>query len=161
MAHMLKSDSPVEGSLPDVAEAILGAKSKRELVSELSHVSRPAGSRMADVFLASIFIASGIDKLRRPHRNKQYMESKQLPSTSFLLVPAALLEILGGLATLLRFKPRASASILFSYLLPTTLVFHNFWKSKGEEREAQQVHFMKNLSILGGLAQVIFSNRSK
>jgi putative oxidoreductase len=157
MAHMLKTDSPVEGSPTDVAEAILGEKSKREFLSNWSHASMPVGSRIADVFLASIFIVSGIDKLKRPHKNQQYMESKNLPPSMFLLVGVGLLEMAGGLSILFRFKRRTSASILFSYLIPTTLVFHNFWKSKGEDREMQQVHFMKNLSILGGLAQVIFS----
>ena len=39
-------------------------------------------------------------------------------------------------------------------LMPTTLLFHNFWALDGAEAKTQMVNFMKNLAILGGLAMV-------
>jgi hypothetical protein len=41
--------------------------------------------------------------------------------------------------------------LLFLYLIPTTLIFHNFWAFTGIAMQTQLVNFLKNLSIMGGL----------
>jgi putative oxidoreductase len=41
--------------------------------------------------------------------------------------------------------------LLFLYLIPTTLLFHNFWALQGIERQDNMAHFLKNLAIMGGL----------
>ncbi|QYG95500.1 DoxX family protein [Iamia sp. SCSIO 61187] len=49
--------------------------------------------------------------------------------------------------------PRLSAAALAATLVPTTLAGHRFWEiDDEEERAAQQMGFMKNVSLLGGLA---------
>jgi putative oxidoreductase len=40
-------------------------------------------------------------------------------------------------------------------LIPTTMVFHHFWELQGADRALQMIHFMKNISILGGLLIVL------
>ncbi len=48
--------------------------------------------------------------------------------------------------------PRLSAAALAASLVPTTAAGHRFWESDDkQERAQQQVHFLKNLSMLGGL----------
>lgn len=47
--------------------------------------------------------------------------------------------------------PRLSSAALAATIVPTTLAGHRFWEAEGPERRAQQVHFMKNVSLLGGL----------
>ncbi len=48
--------------------------------------------------------------------------------------------------------PRLSSVVLAGTLVPTTLAGHRFWEEEDPERKAQQqVHFMKNLGLLGGL----------
>ena len=37
------------------------------------------------------------------------------------------------------------------FLVPVTLVFHNFWGAQGSEVQQQLTHFLKNVAILGGL----------
>ena len=46
-----------------------------------------------------------------------------------------------------------AAYILF--MIPTTLIFHNFWAVDAAQAQAQTIHFMKNLAIMGGLLYVI------
>jgi uncharacterized membrane protein YphA (DoxX/SURF4 family) len=49
--------------------------------------------------------------------------------------------------------PRLSAAALAATIIPTTLAGHRFWEvDEPEERAAQQIHFFKNLALLGGLA---------
>ncbi len=54
-------------------------------------------------------------------------------------------------------KARFAALALFLYLIPVTLIMHNFFGVGGAERQAQTIHFMKNLAIMGGLLMVTAS----
>ena len=47
--------------------------------------------------------------------------------------------------------PRLASTALAASLVPTTLAGHRFWEYEGEERQAHQIHFMKNVGLLGGL----------
>jgi len=47
--------------------------------------------------------------------------------------------------------PRLASTALAASLVPTTLAGHRFWEYEGDERKAQQIHFMKNVGLLGGL----------
>lgn len=63
-----------------------------------------------------------------------------------VMVGAGLLLAVGKL-------PRLSAAALAATIVPTTLAGHRFWEvDDPEERSAQQIHFFKNLALLGGLA---------
>ena len=44
--------------------------------------------------------------------------------------------------------------MIFLFLIPTTLVFHNFWASPPEQLVAQRTNFLKNLAIMGGMLMV-------
>lgn len=47
---------------------------------------------------------------------------------------------------------RAAAAVLAGTLVPTTLAVHPYWEQKDPaERRAQQIQFLKNLGVLGGL----------
>ncbi|WKN47376.1 DoxX family membrane protein [Nocardioides sp. Arc9.136] len=48
--------------------------------------------------------------------------------------------------------PRTSAAVLAASLAPTTLAGHRFWEADDQATKTQQqLHFFKNLSVLGGL----------
>jgi putative oxidoreductase len=47
--------------------------------------------------------------------------------------------------------PRLASLALAVTLLPTTVAGHRFWELEGDERMAQQIHFTKNVAMLGGL----------
>ena len=44
---------------------------------------------------------------------------------------------------------------LFLFLIPTTLLFHNFWAYSGADQANQMQHFLKNLAIMGGLLAIV------
>ncbi|KXO89064.1 DoxX family membrane protein [Tsukamurella pseudospumae] len=58
----------------------------------------------------------------------------------------------GGLLLATGRLPRASSLTLAGTLVPATAVDHPFWRESDPEiRREQQLHFVKNLSLLGGL----------
>ena len=72
-----------------------------------------------------------------------------------LLLAATLMELLGGLSVLLGMKEKWGATLLALFLIPVTLIMHQFWFVEGGMREQQLAHFLKNLAILGGLLVII------
>lgn len=52
--------------------------------------------------------------------------------------------------------PRLWATVLAGSLVLTTLAGHRFWEEPDEKARAQQtIHFLKNLSMLGGLLAIV------
>jgi len=103
-------------------------------------------------FLISIiFIMSGFSKIAMYSQMVGYAAAKGLPMAGAGIAVAAAVELLGGLAVLAGFQTRISAWLLFVYLVPATLLFHNFWAMQGMEQQDNMAHFMKNLAIMGGL----------
>jgi putative oxidoreductase len=101
------------------------------------------------VLLSAIFVWSGIGKILDPTSTQQYMAAHGMPATGLLLVAAIAIELGGGLSVLLGYRSRLGAAVLGLFLIPATLIFHtNF------AEPTQQIMFMKNLAILGGLLTI-------
>jgi putative oxidoreductase len=104
------------------------------------------------VALVLIFLISGLGKIGGFASTASLMASKGLPAAPLLLVGAILLEVGGSLSVLAGYKTRWGALALMVFLIPVSLVFHNFWAVTGPEAQQQMINFLKNVSILGGLA---------
>lgn len=108
------------------------------------------------VLLSAIFIISGWGKITGFEGTAGYMAAYGLPFVSLLLVGAILLELGGGLSVLLGFKARLGAAALIVFTVPATLIFHAFWAVEDPGQAfVEQLMFMKNLAILGGLTYVL------
>ena len=103
------------------------------------------------LLISAIFIFSGLGKLAAHAAMVGFAASKGLPAADLAIWLAAAVEIFGGLAILLGFQTRIAAWVVFLYLIPVSLVFHNFWALQGMERMDNQVHLFKNVAIMGGL----------
>jgi putative oxidoreductase len=101
------------------------------------------------VALATIFIASGLGKLAGWRGTVAYAGSKGVSET--LLAIATALELIGAVSVLVGFKARWGALALIIFLVPVTLVFHNFWAVPAAQQQMEMVNFLKNLAICGGL----------
>jgi putative oxidoreductase len=110
-------------------------------------------SLIARILMSVIFLLSGIHKLMDWSGTAEQMESKEMPAVQALLAAAVIVEIVCGLAILLGCQTRIASFFLFLYLIPTTLVFHNFWAYQGPDQQNQMFNFLKNLAIMGGLLE--------
>lgn len=107
------------------------------------------------LFLSAIFLISGSMKFIGWEGTAAYMEQHHLPMVNVLLPVAALAELAGGLALLVGCMARLASLGLVLFLIPTTLIFHNFWELSGMEAQNQMHHFLKNLAIMGGLLLIM------
>jgi putative oxidoreductase len=112
--------------------------------------------------MAAIFIVQGFDSLLHPDTKAPAAEKVVRPLAE--RVPAVpdqveqsvrlngAVQVLAGSLLAIGKFPRLSAAALAASLVPTTAAGHRFWESNDkQERAQQQIHFLKNLSMLGGL----------
>lgn len=103
------------------------------------------------VLLALMFIMAGFSKLGNISGTAGYIASGGLPLASVLAVVVGLLELLGGIAIAIGFHARWAALALGLFTIAASLLFHKFWAVAPDQAFVQQLMFMKNLSVAGGL----------
>ena len=96
------------------------------------------------LLLAQLFVLSGISKITGYAVTKGHLAAKGLPAELLPLV--ILLEVGGGLALVIGFQTRWVALALAIFSVAAAFIYHFVPNEPG-----QMVHFMKNLSIAGGL----------
>lgn len=129
--------------------------------------------RLARPMLAAIFISGGIDALRTSKQHADLASpvpektAKALPfdlpsdPEQLVKIDGAVKVVAGSLLALGRL-PRIAAIALAGSLVPTTLAAHRFWEEHDPgAREQQQIHFYKNLGLLGGLMLAAVDTEAK
>lgn len=111
-----------------------------------------AAALLGRILLATLFLLSGFMKIPGFEATAGMMASKGLPMPQVLLAITIVVEMGGGLMIIAGFKARWAALGLFLWLIPVTLVFHRFWGIDAAQAQGQMTHFLKNLSIMGGMA---------
>jgi putative oxidoreductase len=109
----------------------------------------------ARLCIAAVFLWGGVGKWIYYDQTVQYMASKGFTAIPFFLIGASIVEVLGALSLIFGYKTRCGATLLLLFLIPTTIIAHDFWNLAGAEQSMQLIHFLKNLSIFGGLMYVI------
>jgi putative oxidoreductase len=67
-----------------------------------------------------------------------------------------MMALLGGLSILLGYKARWGALLLIMFLVPVTVMMHNFWAvSDPMAKQMQMIMFMKNVSMLGAALMIM------
>jgi len=105
--------------------------------------------------LAAMFLWSGYGKLAYMDANVGYMTAFGLPAAGLLIWGALLVELVGGAMLVTGWKARGAAVVLAVFTVVATFVFHAYWNSPADQALNQQIHFMKNVAIIGGLLGVV------
>lgn len=107
-------------------------------------------SLIGRILLAAMFLMSGLNKIADPSGTQQYMTAMGMTwLTPLFYVGAIILEVGGALSLLLGYRARIGAWALIVFMIPTTLIFHTQFGDPN-----QMIHFLKNLSVVGGLLYV-------
>lgn len=117
---------------------------------------RPTTLLVGRILLGLIFVVSGFAKLFDWSGSISYMTANGITVVPGLfLLAAVLVEIIGGLSVMAGVLARIGAALLVIFLIPTTLIFHDFWTLEGAQAAQQQATFFKNLAIMGGLLVLV------
>jgi putative oxidoreductase len=106
------------------------------------------------VLLAVIFLLSGFGKVTGFQGTVGYIASKGLPLPQVGAAIAIVAELGGGVLLAIGYKARWAALALAIFTVAAGILFHNFWAADAAQAMNQQIHFMKNLSIAGGMLMV-------
>ncbi|MEM9806487.1 MAG: DoxX family membrane protein [Cyanobacteria bacterium P01_D01_bin.56] len=103
----------------------------------------------ARICLALVFLKAGITHIIG-FSGFAAMIGGVLPLGGLLAAGTIILQLLGSVSLLLGYKVKTGALLLIVFLIPATLIFHNFI-ADGSQINA----FLKNLGLVGGLLMVI------
>ena len=104
------------------------------------------------IFLSTIFLLEGINKIFNYEGTIEFMESFNVPE--FLAIPTIILEILFPLLLIIGYQTKICALVLAIFTLTTALIFHTDFTN-----QMQLISFLKNFAIAGGFL-ILFINGS-
>lgn len=123
-----------------------------------SHAQSPLNVRgaylgllLGRLFLGAIFFISALVKVSNYQNTVDQLLIQGVLYADFYLNIAIVMEFIGSLCLITGLYSSTAALVLFFYLVPVTLLFHDFWAVPGAEQRYQIISFMKNMAIMGGL----------
>ena len=113
-----------------------------------------ASALIGRVLIAAIFIPAGISKIGGFEGTVGYIASVGLPLATAGAIVAIVIEVVAGAALLVGYRTKQAALVLALFTLVATVLFHNFWAMPADQAFMQQLMFMKNIAVVGGLLVV-------
>lgn len=102
------------------------------------------------LLMSVIFLLSGLQKLGTHEATVGYIASQGLPFPDIAYFVAVAVELGGGVLLLVGYQARFAAAVLAVFCIATAFGFHNDFGNQG-----QMINFLKNITITGGLLQVV------
>jgi len=100
--------------------------------------------------ISAVFLVSGVSKVMAASWTMDYIAAAGLPFAPLGLAIGITIELFVAPALLLGYRTRLAAAVLVAYCMATAMFFH---RHVGDLD--QQMNFLKNFAIAGGLLQII------
>ena len=106
------------------------------------------------IFLSTLFLIEGINKIFNYEGTIQYMENFGVPE--YLAIPAIILEILFPLLLIIGYQTKIAALVMMIFTIVVAIIFHtNF------DDHMQFITFFKDIAIAGGFIIIFVNGASK
>lgn len=113
------------------------------------------GPLVGRVLLALIFIFAGFGKITGFDGTVGYIEAYDVPMAQLAAIVAIVVELGGGIMIAVGWKARWAAAALFIFVLIASVIFHAFWAVEASQVRLQNIMFMKNIAIMGGMLYIM------
>lgn len=113
------------------------------------------GPLLGRLLIAFIFLFAGYGKVTGFEGTVGYIASKGVLLPQLAAVAAIIVELGGGIMLVLGWNARLAAAALLLFTGMAAVIFHNFWAVPADQAQNQMIHFMKNISMMGGLLYVV------
>jgi uncharacterized membrane protein YphA (DoxX/SURF4 family) len=105
---------------------------------------------VAGRFLAGgFYLTAGIGNLAALDMAAGYTAAKGVPNAAFWVTFASLLLVVGGASIMTGIRPAVGVAAIAFFLVPVTLIMHNFWAMEGMAATLETRAFMGNVGLLG------------
>lgn len=103
------------------------------------------------ILFSVFFIRGGVNGFFNLDRLSSYVMTKGVPLPDFAVFVASSLLLLGGLSILTGFYPKIGAYLLIAFLIPVTIITHDFWNVDDAAAASRQLSgFLRNVTYTGG-----------
>ena len=102
------------------------------------------------IFISSVFLLSGINKIKNYEGSHGWMESLGIPGV--LLIPAIVLEVVAPILIIVGYQVKISAALLSLFCIATAIIFHTDFSN-----QIQLVSFFKNIGLAGGFLFLVIN----
>ncbi|HET9136209.1 MAG TPA: DoxX family protein [Candidatus Kapabacteria bacterium] len=106
------------------------------------------------ILFSAIFIESAIGHFSA--QTIAYAAGNGVPIADIVVPFSGILALIGGISVLIGYKARWGAWMLVAFLVPVTLMMHDFWNMTDPQASMNRVMFMKNISMLGGALLIAY-----
>jgi putative oxidoreductase len=128
---------------------------KEHLFEEAMEFLRDLFSLIGRVLISGVFLWAAYEKIKHWNTTLSYMKSKNVPQANIVVPLFVALKIIGGLTVLLGWHAHIGALLLLAVTVASVLKLHDFWAKSGAERNIEQLLFMKEVAIIGGLCMIL------
>jgi putative oxidoreductase len=107
------------------------------------------------ILFGGFFLSSGVNHFLNVDTMAGYAASKGVPLPTLGVLLSGAMILVGGAMILLGWKTRIGAWLIVLFLIPVSVMMHNFWTlSDPALRMADQVNFMKNIALVGAALMI-------
>jgi putative oxidoreductase len=114
------------------------------------------GFLIARIFLGTVYLYSGIDKLTHRADSIAELQALKLPNPEMLRYAVIAVQLVGGLMILLGVHAGWGAALLLGFTAVATLLAHRPFEHEGLARRMQFTIALEHLAICGGLLLLVF-----
>ena len=104
------------------------------------------------VLFAGIWFVNALNHFQNASMMAGYVASKGVPAPKLAVLGSGAMMLFGGLSMLLGLYPTWGIVCLTVFLVPATLIMHNFWADRDPSARLHNfINFQKNAALLGAL----------
>ena len=101
--------------------------------------------------LGSYLVYGGVHHFMDMKTMAHFAHLKGVPMPEVAILGSGLLLIIAGLSFLLGIAPKVGIAATALFMVPVTLMMHQFWKEEGAARMGDMINFTKNFGLLGAV----------
>jgi putative oxidoreductase len=111
--------------------------------------SNQAAFLIGRLMVGGMYLGTGVMNLIELDGKAGYTASKGVANPKIWVILASLLLVIAGFSFITGLRPRIGIGALVLFLIPVTLIMHNFWVFDGMQRVSEMRSFLSNLALLG------------
>jgi len=109
------------------------------------------------VLFGGVFLMFGIMHFREKKNMIEYVKSKDVAAPALANFLAGLILVFSGALLILGIFPDIALILLVIFLFVVSIVMHDFWNIKNEEKkQMQMISFMLNMALIGASLMLIY-----
>ena len=108
------------------------------------------------ILFGGYFIRSGVNHFLNLEGMTGYTASKGVPLPELAVILTGILLLLGGFSILTGYYPKIGIYLLIAFLVPVTIIMHDFWNIEETAAQAGQLsRFLRNLTFTGACLMLL------